>query len=173
MSQFQTAPAALTPALLTQAFRVVEPAYPHEGCGFIFEQPEGTGWQVIPTENRAQLLHEKDPERYPRGGGDWFEPNMKPWFQAERAGGIPRVIFHSHPDVGAYFSQGDIDSAVVRDEASGRLQERHPGVLHMVVSVRKGVADGAALFRFNGADQRFDEVARFDGDGLPSQPTTV
>jgi adenylyltransferase/sulfurtransferase len=168
MNDNATVPSELSPELLTTAYRVVEPAYPHEGCGFIFKQPTAGEWEVLPTENRAQILHEKDPERYPRGGGDWFEPNMKPWFQAERAGGVPQVIFHSHPDVGAYFSQGDIDSAVVRDEESGRLIERHPGVLHMVVSVRKGSADGAALFRFNVAQQRFDEIARFDEKGTPA-----
>ena len=153
----------LASGLLPSLYRHVEPAYPHEGCGFVFRDPDGA-LVHLPTENRAQLLHEKDPERYPRGGSDWFEPNMKPWFQAVRAGSTPAVIYHSHPEVGAYFSQGDYDSAVQTTE-DGAVVERHPGVLHLVVSVRSGRADGSVLFRFNTDTATFDPIARFDEAG--------
>jgi len=153
--------------LLPTVYRAVEPAYPHEGCGFIFEQADG-GLYVIPTENRAEFLHQRDPVRYPRGGADWFEPHMKPWFQAVREGNVPRVIFHSHPDVGAYFSKGDHDSAVMLSE-SGDVVERNPGVDHIVVSVRDGRADGAALFRFDRSSGAFCEVARFDHAGAAAE----
>lgn len=159
-----------SPSLMQQAYRIVEPAWPLEGCGFIFEPAGGGPWYVVATENRAQALHEKDPERYPRGGADWFEPNMKPWFQAVRSGAVPRVIFHSHPEVGAYFSRGDHESAITTDD-EGRTVERHPGVLHVVVSVRQGEADEAALFRFNERSGVFEELARFDGHG-EVQPAT-
>jgi proteasome lid subunit RPN8/RPN11 len=156
--------ACLPPALIQSVYRVVEPAWPLEGCGFLFEPDGGGAWYVIATENRAQALHEKDPVRYPHGGAEWFEPNMKPWFQAVRAGAQPRVIFHSHPEVGAYFSRGDYDSAVTIDDG-GAVVERHPGVLHIVVSVRGGRADESALFRFNEQTARFDELGRFDAEG--------
>jgi len=148
--------------LLPEIYRAVEPAYPHEGCGFVFEQDGEL--VVLPTRNRAQQLHEMDPEAYPRGGADWFEPDMKPWLRAARAGHTPRVIFHSHPDVGAYFSKGDHDSAVVTD-ADGAIVERNPGVLHLVVSVREGTADGARLFRFDAATASFAFVAAYDAGG--------
>ena len=149
----------------TTIFRSVEPAYPHEGCGFVFEDPKAGALRVLPTENRAQLLHEKDPERYPRGGADWFEPDMKPWLRAAREGQVPRMIFHSHPEVGAYFSKGDRESAVVELEEGEAPVERNPGVLHMVVSVRKGSADGAKMFAFDPSAHDFVEIAEFDGDG--------
>lgn len=152
-----------TAGLVPQMYRHVEPAYPHEGCGFVFA--DGGRLYVLPTENRAQLLHEKDPARYPRGGADWFEPDMKPWLRASREGHTPRAIFHSHPDVGAYFSQGDHDSAVVVD-AEGTVRERHPGLVHVVVSVRRGEADGAAVFRFNADHSAFVEVGRYDAAGV-------
>lgn len=149
--------------LLPEIYRAVEPAYPHEGCGFVFEAPDGT-LVNLPTANRAQALHEKDPERYPRGGADWFEPDMKPWLRAVREGLGPRMIYHSHPEVGAYFSKGDHDSAVVRLE-DGAEVERNPGVLHMVVSVRSGRADGAKLFEFEPRAGRFVAIAEFDAAG--------
>lgn len=147
--------------LMRPVFRSVEPAWPHEGCGFVFER-DGV-LEVVPTENRAQALHERDPERYPRGGADWFEPDMKPWLRAMRDGAIARVIYHSHPEVGAYFSEGDHASAVV--EVDGQVRERHPGVAHLVVSVRRGRADGAVMFRFDESSGQFVEVARFGSDG--------
>jgi proteasome lid subunit RPN8/RPN11 len=150
--------------LIVGIFRMVEPAWPHEGCGFVFDLSMNGVWTLLPTQNRAQLLHEKDPVRYPRGGGDWFEPDMKPWFRAVREGGIPRVIFHSHPEGEAYFSEGDVDSALFRDD-DGHVRERHEGVWHMVVSVRQGRARGAALFTFSAESQGFVEVARFDEAG--------
>jgi len=42
----------------------------------------------------------------------------------------------------------------------GVTAERNPGVLHLVVSVRQGVADGAALFGFDEALGDFVEFAR-------------
>lgn len=149
--------------LLPTIYRSVEPAFPHEGCGFVFESSGGE-LRVEPTINRAQALHEKDPVRYPRGGADWFEPDMKPWLRAMREGDTPRVIYHSHPEVGAYFSKGDYDSAVMRLD-DGRVVERNPGVLHLVVSVRAGTADGAKLFGFNAETRAFDCIAEFDTDG--------
>lgn len=144
------------------AFRAVEPAYPDEGCCFVFEDTSGA-LEVLPTANRAPELHRRDPERYRRSGADWFEPDMRPWFAAARRGGTPRVIVHSHPEVGAYFSSGDHESALMVDE-EGRLVERNPGVLHMVVSVRQAVADGARLYRFDG-NRAFVEVASYDAAG--------
>lgn len=161
MTEFADALAAS--GLVPSIYRAVEPAYPHEGCGFVFEEAGGA-LVNLPTENRAQLLHEKDPERHPRGGADWFEPNMKPWLRAAREGGTPRLIYHSHPEVGAYFSDGDHDSAVVVLE-DGTTIERNPGVDHMVVSVRGGRADGAKLFRFDASTARFVAIAEFDAAG--------
>lgn len=154
----------LSAEIVVEMYRVVEPAWPHEGCGFVFESAMDGVWKVIPTQNRAQLLHEKDPERYPRGAGDWFEPDMKPWFRAVRDGSSPVIIFHSHPDGEAYFSEDDVESALFRDDAGG-VRERHEGVWHMVISVRQARALGAALFIFSAGSRSFVEVARFDQQG--------
>lgn len=163
MNAFELARLLTEHGLVAQMYRAVEPSYPQEGCGFVFETPDGV-LRVLPTANRAEDLHRKDPERYPRGGGDWFEPDMKPWLRAVRDGETPRVIFHSHPEVGAYFSSGDHDSAVHIDE-DGRVVERNPGVWHIVVSVRLGIADGARMFEFHAPTAGFIAVADFDADG--------
>lgn len=147
---------------LPEIYRAVEPAWPVEGCGFVFGF--GEELRVLPTANRAQELHERFPDEYPRGAVDWFEPDMKPWLRATREGGEPKIIFHSHPEVGAYFSQPDRDMARHKDE-NGQLVERNPGVRHIVISVRGGKADGALMFAWNESSRDFDEVASFDAEG--------
>lgn len=149
--------------MVAEIYRAVEPAYPNEGCGFVFESAAGE-LTVFPTVNRADELHRKDPKRYPIGGHEWFEPDMKPWLKAVRDGQMPRVIFHSHPDVGAYFSSGDHESAVHKDE-DGNIVERNPGVWHIVVSVRDGAADGSKMFQFDATTQCFVTVAEFGAQG--------
>lgn len=147
---------------LPEIYRAVEPAWPDEGCGFVFAF--GKEQRVLPAANRAQILHERFPDEYPRSARDWFEPDMKPWLQATREGGTPSIIFHSHPEVGAYFSKDDRAQARLEDE-DGQLAERNPGVRHIVVSVRQGKADGALMFAWNAETRDFDEVAAFDADG--------
>ena len=151
-------------AVLPDVYASVEPAWPQEGCGFVFLDPEQDRLVVLPTANRAEELHARFPDRYPRGGADWFEPDMKPWLRALRAGWTPLVIYHSHPEVGAYFSSSDQEMAVMRDD-EGHLQPRHAGVFHLVVSVRQGKADGAKLFTFEHQRSCFVPCAAYDSEG--------
>jgi proteasome lid subunit RPN8/RPN11 len=147
---------------LRQAYRAVEPAYPVEGCGFVFVHEEAL--HVVPAANRAEELHQRYPDDYPRGEKDWFEPDQRPLRQWELKGGRLAGIFHSHPDVGAYFSEGDIAGTSWIDD-HGVRHENAPGVVHIVVSVRSGVADGAAAYYFDDTRHEFVELARFDEHG--------
>ena len=148
----------LSGPLLEEVYAAVAPAYPSEGCGFVFEDEAGA-LRVLPADNLAKGRGGVDVDGGVRTAADWFEPDMRPWLRAERAGWTARVIFHSHPDVGAYFSKSDRAMALFPDD-DGTLLERNPGVLHLVVSVRQGVADGAALFGFDEALRDFVELAR-------------
>jgi [CysO sulfur-carrier protein]-S-L-cysteine hydrolase len=154
--------------LLEAIYRAVEPAHPEEGCGFVFEDSEGR-LSVVPTLNRATRLHEMDPVAYPRDGRTYFEPDMKPWLRAAREGLEPRVIFHSHPDTEAYFSDTDMAQAVF--EADDRVVERNPGVVHLVVSVRRGLPDTeprarvARLYGFAHSVGDFRRLATYDEVG--------
>jgi proteasome lid subunit RPN8/RPN11 len=148
-------------------YRDVEQVYPEEGCGFLFEGTDG-GLQMVTTKNRATLLHQMDPEAYPRDGRTYFEPDMKPWLRAEREGLTPRLIYHSHPEHEAYFSQTDRLSALIQDTNENRVVERHPGVVHLVVSVRGAdapTARCAKLFGFDPSTRDFVALATYDEAG--------
>jgi len=148
----------LSGPLIDEVYAAVAPAYPSEGCGFVFEDETGA-LRVLPADNLAKGRGAVDVDGGLRTAADWFEPDMRPWLRAERAGWTARVIFHSHPDVGAYFSKSDRAMALFTDD-EGLIVERNPGLLHLVVSVRQGVADGAALFGFDEALRDFVELAR-------------
>jgi proteasome lid subunit RPN8/RPN11 len=99
---------------------------------------------MVPLENRANKLHALDPETYPRTGRTYFDIDpMK--FEREireraRAGHPVKVLYHSHLDVGAYFSETDAQAATM-----GGPSPTYP-LAYLVTSVKKGVVDDRKLF---------------------------
>ena len=87
--------------------------YPSESCGFVF------GPSDVPDlldgsqreENEADKYHKLDPETFPRTSEMYFKINelrAARTFEAGEAGERPvKVIYHSHCDAGAYFSEED------------------------------------------------------------------
>src|SRR5687767_3099474 len=73
--------------------------------------------EVVPMENRANKLHRLDPETYPRTGRMYFDIDPLKFERAVKAGeasGRPvKVLYHSHLDVGAYFSDTDAAAATM------------------------------------------------------------
>ena len=87
--------------------------YPSECCGFV------SGPAVEPAEltasvrelNEADKYHKLDPATFPRTSRTYFKINelrAAKTFEAGASAGRPiKVIYHSHPNVGAYFSAED------------------------------------------------------------------
>ncbi len=134
----------------------VERAYPAEGCGLVFE--EGGAVRAVPVENVLDRYHAKDPERFPRGSrtGYLLDPRrqLEAIEAAEARGGRLAAVFHSHADVGAYFSQEDQAQALSADGAP-----LLPAVEYLVLSVRVGRCDAIKAFAWDGRAFREREVA--------------
>ena len=103
--------------IIQQCFDHGLECYPEEACGFI-SGPEGENpesFSVHPMENIINRLHQEDPENHPRTAKDGYmiDPleQLKLERQLKESGHQIRVIYHSHPDVGAYFSEKDIEDA--------------------------------------------------------------
>ena len=87
--------------------------YPSECCGFV------TGPADDPTlldagireVNEADKYHRIDPETFPRTSKTYFKINelraARTFEAAEKEGRPVKVIYHSHCDAGAYFSEED------------------------------------------------------------------
>ena len=87
--------------------------YPNESCGFVCgpaSEPAVLD-QAIREVNEADKYHARDPITFPRTSRTYFKINelrASRTFDAQAASGRPvKVIYHSHCDVGAYFSEED------------------------------------------------------------------
>lgn len=88
-------------------------SYPSESCGFVFgpaAEPRLLD-AMKREENEADKYHALDPETFPRTAKMYFKINelrAGRTFDAGDAEGRPvKVIYHSHCDAGAYFSEED------------------------------------------------------------------
>ena len=147
----------IPPHLLRQCFAHGAVCYPEEGCGLLTgPQAEAEPTDFQPIENRLNALHEQDPERYPRTAKDGYYLDPLAYLKAERAAREQRqaikVIFHSHPDVGAYFSEED------RKQAMWGELPVYPGMVYLVCGIKNGQPDGAILAMFNEDTGQFDQV---------------
>jgi proteasome lid subunit RPN8/RPN11 len=126
---------------LQAIYRHAAETYPEECCGFVFADA-----RVHCGENIQNQLNQLDPEVYRRSAANGYTFAVADTLLLNRSlrGDNPvRVIYHSHPDVGAYFSREDEDKALFLG------QPIHP-VAYLVVDVRAGQAQGAKLFEWSG-----------------------
>ena len=151
-----------TDEILDQVVSWCEQAYPVEGCGLIVEE-EGGGLRVIETENLADKYHELDPETYPRTAREFYIIDPREFMKVEDRGESIAVVFHSHADVGDYFSEEDVAAATMpRESEDEPLEPSHPGVDWLVVSTREDGADHATVFRFDEDEKDFPAVLEID-----------
>lgn len=113
--------------------------------------------EVMPFVNRANALHALDPETYPRTGRMYFDIDPLKVERAisagEKSGRPVKVLYHSHLDVGAYFSATDAAAAL------GEGGERPTyDLAYLVTSVRAGVVDDRKLFIWDAASRSFVEA---------------
>ena len=135
-----------------------------ESCGLLLG-PEGEALLVdeaLPMENRANKLHRLDPETYPRTGRMYFDIDPLKFARLVRekeAAGTPvKVLYHSHLDVGAYFSETDAAAATMGADAPAY------DLAYLVTSVRgpaeagaDAVVDDRKLFVWDEARRTFVE----------------
>lgn len=133
---------------LDQIVRWLEKAYPVEGCGLVL-QKDGV-YRVLECENLADKYHALDPQQFPRTARHFYIIDPLEFMRAEDRGERVALIFHSHADVGDYFSDEDVAAATLpRMSPDEPLEAAYPGVDYLVVSTREDGADHATLFRFD------------------------
>ncbi len=129
-----------------------------ESCGLLLgpaDHPLAVD-AIVPMENRANKLHRLDPETYPRTGRMYFDIDPLKFERAVREGeanGRPvKVLYHSHLDVGAYFSDTDAQAATAGGDAPTY------DLAYLVTSVRAGVVDDRKLFVWDEPSKKFVEA---------------
>ncbi len=146
--------------LLQQCYAEAAQAYPEECCGMLLGPAGSAGCdEVRPCRNQQNELHARDPVTYPRDAGTAYNFSLRDIQFLDRSLGGPRpvrIIYHSHVDVGAYFSAEDRRAAA----PDGELL--YP-VDYLVIDVAASGVREARLFRFHGG--AFIEIARYDPEG--------
>lgn len=138
--------------------RQAEADYPRETCGILIG-PKKTKEKVTalyPCRNAQDEYHAQDPVSFARTSRTayFIDPSdlLRIQREAREKACELRVIYHSHVDTDAYFSEEDQRIA---------LSERgpaYPGVSYLVVSVRNGRAEEAALFDWEARSGKFQKI---------------
>lgn len=119
-----------------------------EVCGFLLRRDGAL--HVVPIGNAADRYHALDPERFPRTSRDSYLMDPKEQLRVHRelesGGGEIAAVWHSHVEVGAYFSAKDQADAVIDGV------QQVPGAEYLVLGVRGGIVTEMKRYRWNGHD---------------------
>ena len=130
-----------------------EAAYPDEACGFVLADAGGRVVDAVAVTNAASRMKAERPDEFTRSAADGYVMDPKEQLAAERAaeaaGRTVLGVYHSHPDVGAYFSEEDRRRALPFDVPL------YPAWI--VADVRQGKALGAKLFVWDDGAKDFRE----------------
>ena len=128
-----------------------------EACGYVTGPKEDSAFanQAVVMPNLANKYHQLDPETYPRKGNMYFLIDARKFQKAieegEKTGQPVKILWHSHLDVGAYFSDTDAAAALMGGEVPAN------DLAYLVTSVRKGKVDDHKLFIWDESSKRFVE----------------
>ena len=133
-----------------------EQSYPSECCGFIkgpLESPAALT-EVMQEQNLADKYHALDPESFPRTSQTYFKLDelraQRAFEEAQKTGQAIKVIYHSHCDAGAYFSEEDANTFAAHNTLMWPCA-------FLVVSVIQGKAQDYKLWVHVPGTNRFEE----------------
>ncbi len=146
----------ITSDVLARIEAEAEASYPNEACGLLRgprDVPDLLD-EALPMDNLADRYHALDPEAFPRTARTYFkldELRAARFFEeGERTGRPVKVVYHSHCDAGAYFSEEDAATFAL----DGRLAWP---VAFVVLSVRAGRVAARKLWCHVPGTSRFEE----------------
>ena len=150
-----TSPFKIPEPFLSKIFAQAEREYPEECCGMILgprEKPKELS-TLRPCKNVQSQMHASFPEVFPREARTAYFISPAELLKIQKETRLKneeiRVLYHSHIDAAAYFSEEDERIALPEGEPA------YPGVLYLVVSVIKGRAKEASTFRWDPLQKRF------------------
>jgi glutamate-1-semialdehyde 2,1-aminomutase len=158
----------MTPAEVAAVKQQAAAEYPNECCGVILTR--GTERRLLACRNVQDQMHARDPITFPRTARNAYYMDPIDALKLNRLvdeGFEFSVIYHSHPNAGAYFSETDRAQALIRGEPA------YPGAAYVVVSVIGREVKSLAAFRFNHASGAFERVDAGDLDASPEAASTA
>lgn len=136
------------PQVLARIARLCEADPEREVCGFVVRR--GGDLEVIAIPNVADRYHARDPSRFPRTSRASYlmEPRaqLRVLEELESTGGAVAAVWHSHVDIGAYFSAKDRADAVIDGV------QQVPGAEYLVFGVQGGRVTEVKRYRLEGSE---------------------
>lgn len=132
--------------------------YPAECCGAIVVRDAER--RLLRFRNVQDELHARDPVRHPRTARTAYTVGREDLERLERAlaGGCTlAVVYHSHVDAGAYFSETDKRMALLGQDPRHH-DPLYPEATYLVVSVVEGRPAAVAAFRWDREGRDFVPV---------------
>jgi proteasome lid subunit RPN8/RPN11 len=106
--------------------------FPEECCGAILNHADVE--EVHRITNVQNILHAKDPQRYPRDAATAYVGDSRELLRLNEemeSGKVSlKAFYHSHPNHDAYFSNEDKLQAMGWDN-----EPSYPGAAHLVISI--------------------------------------
>ncbi len=157
---------SISAEVLADIYTHARETYPEECCGFLigpYDNPsiDEARW----CANQQNRYHELAPEDFPRTAREAYYLGGKDLRFLAESLNSPRpvkIIYHSHPDVGAYFSAEDTRAALGRDPDD--TAEPQYSVDYIVIDAQAEHIGGAKLFRWAPTQHSFVEIAAYDGN---------
>jgi proteasome lid subunit RPN8/RPN11 len=150
----------MTSAALREIYAHATREYPFECCGIVF------GAKTAPTADHVRVcrniqndLHAQDPATHTRDARTAYNLDAGDLFALQKSlrGDQPaKIVYHSHVEVGAYFSDTDQAAARFDDEPTYPVE-------YVVIDASKTGARGAAQFAWDPAARSYVEVRRYPG----------
>ena len=142
--------------VLEKILRHGEETWPRECCGFLVGVEGGAIEDAVAVRNAAEEMRAENPGEFTRTAetGYVMDPReqLRAWRAAEDAGKAIVGVYHSHVEVGAYFSAEDRARAAVDGEPT------LPGAIYLVADVRQKKGVGAKAFAWDPVARDFSEI---------------
>ncbi len=147
----------LSVAALDELYRHAERDYPRECCGIVFGPKEDlVADQVRSCRNIQADLHAQDPSTHTRDSRTAYNLDAGDLFALQkslRSDRPAKIVYHSHVEVGAYFSATDQAAARFDDEPTYPVE-------YVVIDVAAAGARGVAQFAWDDERKEYVEVDR-------------
>ncbi len=129
--------------------------YPEEACGLISGPAYGDRLETVhQMQNLMSKCHELNPKQFLRTNLNGFMIDPKEQIELEerlqQESHRTKIIYHSHPNKGAYFSE--TDKAIVLLDG----EPVYSGIHYLVCGIKDGKPNGAILAVFNPKTKDFD-----------------
>lgn len=132
--------------------------YPEECCGIIYgPKSSPVADRAVACANIQNRLHAEDPVRFDRDATRAYNLDAPDLFKLQRSlrGDHPaKIVYHSHVNVGAYFSPTDQAAALFDGQPSYPVE-------YVVIDVNADGARCAVQFAWDAEAAAFVEVARY------------